>query len=236
MIIKGFQATTMLDYPGQIASLVFTPGCDFRCPYCYNKSLVIDSPDLIELDENKILEKISQRRKLIDGVVISGGEPCLQKDLPSFAEKIKKLGLKVKIDTNGTNPKMLKKLIDKGLVDFIAMDIKGPLNKYEDITQTRADVSAIKQSAEIIMQSSTQGKVDYEFRTTALPDLLSQEDFQKIGEWLKGAKKYCIQQFKPIPGMIDSSYEYKQTYTSKELEKIRKQLEPYFEKVEVRAD
>ena len=232
MLIKGFQATTLLDYPGQIASIVFTPGCDFRCPYCYNKSLVMNSPNLIELDENKILEKISKRKKLIDGVVLSGGEPCLQNDLPGFAEKIKNLGLKVKVDTNGTRPKMLKQLIDKGLVDFIAMDIKGPLGKYEDITQTRFDVSAIEESAKLIMQS----KVDYEFRTTALPDLLSQEDFQKIGEWLKGAKKYCLQQFKPMPDMIDSSYEYKETYTFKELEEIRKQLEPYFEKVEVRAD
>ena len=192
----------------------------------------MNSPNLIELDENKIIEKISKRKNLIDGVVLSGGEPTLQKDLPKFASKIKELGLKVKLDTNGTRPDMLQELINKKLVDFIAMDIKGPLEKYEQITQTKLDLGAIKKSVELLMKAG----VDYEFRTTALPDLLTEKDFQKIGEWLKGAKKYCIQQFKPMPDMIDSSYEHKETYTSKELEKIRKQLEPFFEKVEVRAD
>ncbi|MBW2990301.1 anaerobic ribonucleoside-triphosphate reductase activating protein [Candidatus Woesearchaeota archaeon] len=230
MLIKGFQATSLADYPGEIASIVFVAECDFRCPYCYNKLLVLNSPDLIELDEKKILEKISERRKLIDGVVISGGEPVLQKGLPEFAGKIKELELKVKVDTNGTNPDMIQELIDKGLADFIAMDIKGPLDKYNEIAMVKVNKSAIKKSTEIIMQ----GKTDYEFRTTALPDLLTKKDFLEIGKWLKGAKKYCIQQFKKMPDMIDESFAGKKTYSKEELEEIRKELEPYFERIEVR--
>lgn len=235
MLIKGFQATTLMDYPGNIAAITFSPGCDFRCPYCYNKSLVINSPELIELDENKILEKISQRKKLIDGVVLSGGEPTLQKDLPEFAEKIKKLGLKVKLDTNGTNPGMINRLIDKKLVDFIAMDIKGPLEKYEEVTQTKPDLESIKKSVNMIMKKGSDAGVDYEFRTTALPDLLSIDDFKKVGEWLKGAKKYCLQQFKRMPGMIDPAYEDKRTYSIDELKEIKKSLTSFFGTVEIRT-
>lgn len=231
MLIKGFQATTLVDYPGEIAAIVFVAGCDFRCPYCYNKLLVLNSPDLIELDEDKIIEKLVSRKKLLDGVVISGGEPVLQKDLPLFIEKIKELGLKVKLDTNGTNPDMIQELVDKNLIDFIAMDIKATLNKYNEIAGVKVNLEAIKKSAELIMQ----GKIDYEFRTTALPDLLTRQDLLEIGKWLKGAKKYCLQQFKPMPDMIDSSYANKRTYTLEELKEIKESLSEFFKEIEIRS-
>jgi pyruvate formate lyase activating enzyme len=231
MIIKGFQPTSLLDYPGNIASIIFTAGCNFRCPYCYNKQLVMNSPELEELDEERILEMLAKRKKLIDGVVITGGEPTLHKDLPQLLEKIKKLGLKIKLDTNGANPEMIQELINKKLIDFIAMDIKSPLEKYEQITRIKTDTAKIKKSVEIIMKSGT----EYEFRTTAQPDLLTKEDFQKIGQWLKGAKKYCIQQFKTMPEMIDETFKNKNTYSKEELEEIKKSLANYFEKIEIRA-
>jgi len=236
MLIKGFQATSLADYPGNIASIVFVPLCNFRCHYCYNKSLVLNSPELIELDEDKIIEKLSQRKNLIDGVVISGGEPTLQKELPEFILKIKELGLKVKLDTNGTNPDMMQKLMDRGLVDFIAMDIKAPLEKYEQITGVKADLDAIRRSIKILLNLKDSCNVDYEFRTTALPALLEKKDFLEIGKLLKGAKKYCLQQFRKMPDMIDSSYENKESFSVSELNEIKKELEPFFKKVELRAD
>jgi len=236
MLIKGFQATSLADYPGNIAAIVFLPLCNFRCHYCYNKLLVMNSPELIELDEQKIIEKLSQRKNLIDGVVITGGEPTLQKELPEFIAKIKKLGLKVKLDTNGTNPGMLQQLISKGLVDFIAMDIKSPPEKYEQVTGVKPDLDAIAQSIRILLSLKPENKVDYEFRTTALPDLLEKKDFVEIGKFLKGAKKYCIQQFRSMPGMIDDAYENKKTFSLDELKQIKKEFEPFFEIVELRAD
>ncbi len=231
MIIKGFQPTTLLDYPGHISALVFTAGCTFRCPFCYNKSLVENSPDLEELDEKKILDLIKRRSKLIEGVVISGGEPTMYKDLPDFIKKIKELGLKVKLDTNGTNPEMLKSLIDQNLLDFIAMDIKNSPKHYEQTTKVKFDVEKIKKSVEMIMKS----KVDYEFRTTAAPCFISRDDFIEICKWLDGAKKYCLQQFRPVQGMIDDSLLDERTYSEDELKDIKDMLKPYFEKVEIRV-
>ncbi|MBN2421233.1 anaerobic ribonucleoside-triphosphate reductase activating protein [Candidatus Woesearchaeota archaeon] len=231
MIIKGFQETTMIDYPGHIAAIVFVPRCNFRCPFCYNKSLVNNSDELKEINEEEILNFLKKRKKLIDGIVITGGEPTLYADLTDFASKVKEIGLLVKIDTNGTNPDLIKKLLEKKLVDYIAMDIKNCPEKYEKTAGMGVDVEKIKKTVQIIMDSG----IDYEFRTTCLPLIIGKEDFVKIGEWLKGAKKYCIQQFKPLGELIDASLMNETSYSHDALIELKTLLEPYFKKVEVRV-
>ncbi len=230
MIIKGFQPLTLIDFPGQLASIIFTAGCNLRCPYCYNKPLAVNSPELIQLDEEKIFSFLKTRKGLIDGVVITGGEPTLHNGLPSFIKKIKELGFLVKLDTNGTNPEMIKELIDNNLIDYIAMDIKNSLKNYEKTTIIKVPIENIKASVKIIMDSS----INYEFRTTSLPKLISKEDFLEIGEWLKGAKKYCLQQFKKADSIIDLSYLNENSYSEEELKNIKNLLTPYFEDIEIR--
>ncbi|MBI9036330.1 MAG: anaerobic ribonucleoside-triphosphate reductase activating protein [Bacteroidales bacterium] len=183
MKIAAFQKNSMIDYAGNLSSVIFTAGCNFRCPYCHNAQLVIPEQiqalDLIE--ENTIFEYLEKNRLLLDAVVITGGEPTLHKYLPLFIQKIKKLGLKVKLDTNGTHPNMLTELIQENLLDYIAMDIKAPLTKEKyslltgrEITDTQ--MNKIKSSVEIITSSG----VLHEFRTTVLKELLSPEDVQQI--------------------------------------------------------
>lgn len=234
MRIKGFQGTSLIDYPGNVASIIFTPGCNFRCPFCYNKEMVFDSKELPELDSEKVIAELKKRKKLIEGVVITGGEPLLHKGLPGFVKKLKFLGLKVKLDTNGTNPEMLSELIKNNLVDYIAMDIKAPMEKYERLAGLKTGAEKIKkkvgQSIKILMQSN----LPYEFRTTYVPGELDKKDFEKIGSLIKGAKKFCLQQFKPMPGMIDREFEKKQPAPPEDLEKIKELMLDYVEKVELR--
>lgn len=229
MIIKGFQPTTLVDYPGHVASIVFTAGCSFRCGFCYNKKLADDDPELKEIDSNEIFNHLDKRKRLIDGVVITGGEPTLYNDLPEFIKKIKEKGLLVKLDTNGTNPLMLKKLIDDKLIDYIAMDIKNSPDKYLLTTNRKVDMNKINETIKLIMNSS----IAYEFRTTVI-SLITKDDFIKIGNWLKGAKKYCLQQFKPIGDLIDPEFIKEKVYSKEELNEIKESLKPYFDKIEVR--
>ncbi len=190
MLIGGFQKMTMLDYPGKIACTVFTHGCNFRCPFCHNARLVITEPNLI--DENEILSYINKRRGILDGVCISGGEPMLQGDLFEFIKKVKDTGLLVKLDTNGYFPDRLKEAIDRGLVDYVAMDIKNCKEKYPLTAGISSlDISKIEKSVDILMS----GKIDFEFRTTVTKELHTPNDFKKIGEWIKGSEKYYIQSF-----------------------------------------
>lgn len=200
MKIGGFQKMTMLDYPGKIACTIFTHGCNFRCPFCHNARLVIDENELF--DEGEILSYLNKRKKILDGVCISGGEPMLQGDLFPFIEKIKSLGLFVKLDTNGFFPDKLKEAIDKGLVDYVAMDIKNCKEKYAITTGLNSiDVSKIEKSIEILMSSG----IDYEFRTTVTKELHTPQDFVKIGEMINGAEKYYIQNFVDSGNLIENS-------------------------------
>ncbi len=231
MIIKGFQGTSLIDYPGNVASIIFTAKCNFRCRYCYNQGLVMNSSELPEIKPEKILSELLRRKKFIDGLVVTGGEPTLHSDLPFFLKKVKDIGLKVKLDTNGTNPDMIAGLIKKGLVDYISMDVKAPLGKYEDVVGLKADTEAITESISIIKKSN----IEYEFRTTVLPCLLSKQDLHKIGELLKGSKKYCLQQFKSMPGVMDESLKNKPPYTREELEELKKELAEYYDEIEVRT-
>ncbi len=190
MKIGGFQKMTVLDYPGKVACTVFTHGCNLRCPFCHNARLVVRDEDLI--DENEILSYLNKRRGILDGVCISGGEPTLQSDLFDFMKKVKDLGMLIKLDTNGTCPDKLQYAIDNGLVDYVAMDIKNCREEYaKTCGLSKMDISKIEKSVEILMQSG----IDYEFRTTVTKELHTPDDFAKIGQWIKGAKRYYIQSF-----------------------------------------
>jgi len=221
MIFKGVQKLTLLDYPGKIACTLFTFGCNFRCPYCHNPELVFND-GTPEIPEEKILSFLEARVGFLEGVCITGGEPTLHDDLPEFIKKVKSFGFFVKLDTNGTNPKMVKELIDKKLVDYIAMDIKAPLEKYDNVVRVKADKKKIDESVKIIKSFP-----EYEFRTTILPDLLSKQDMIAIAKWLNGAKRFFIQQFKPTK-TLEKSFLEKKPYSKEELEEICKAIEPYF--------
>lgn len=187
MIIAGFQKNSFVDFPEQIASVIFSVGCNMDCWYCHNHGITQD-PDL---SVEKIIDFLSSRKGMIDGVVFTGGEALLQPDLEDVITKVKELGFLIKLDTNGLLPDKLKNLLDKNLLDYVAMDIKSPWEKYNQITQVNCDIEALKKSVEIIMNSG----VDYEFRTTMSPDLFV-DDIRTIAQNIKGAKKYAIQQYR----------------------------------------
>ena len=234
MKIGGFQKSTFIDYPNHIAALIFTIECNFRCPYCYNKSLVKGTAKPIP--EKKIFSVLKERKNLLEGLVITGGEPALQKDLPEFAKKTKDLGYKVKLDTNGTNPKMLRQLIESNLLDYVAMDIKAPIEKYKDTVKTKVNTDKVKKSVKIIKTAGKENKIDYEFRTTVLPKILKEKDIIKISDWIKGSKKYYLQQFKSFEGMLNPKLKKEKKYTEKKLKEIVDQIKDKFEKCEIRND
>lgn len=189
MLIAGFQKTSFVDYPEKIAAVVFTPYCTMRCTYCHNRHILGKEAQL--LDEQAVLEYLEKRRDMLDAVVVSGGEPTLQKNLPQFISLLRGMGFMIKLDTNGSNPTMLSELIANGMLDYIAMDIKAPFEKYSIITQTKDDMDAIRRSIAVIMNSG----LPYEFRTT-FPPSLSAEDIAELSGQIKGAEKYCIQQYR----------------------------------------
>ena len=202
MIIKGLQKTTLLDFPGKVACTVFTAGCNFRCPFCHNASLVI-SPDMSDtISEEEIFAFLKKRRGILDGVCITGGEPLLQRDIEDFIKKIRELGLAVKLDTNGAYPERLRSIIDKGLVDYVAMDIKNSKEKYALTAGADVDIEKISESVRILMESD----VEYEFRTTVARELHSPEDIQSIGEWIAGADRYFLQSFTDSGEIIGDGY------------------------------
>lgn len=191
MLIAGFQKTSFVDYPEKIAAVVFTPYCTMRCTYCHNRHILGKEAQLLE--EQAVLEYLEKRKDMLDAVVVSGGEPTLQKNLPQFISLLRNMGFLIKLDTNGSNPKMLSQLIAEGMLDYIAMDIKAPFKKYSLITQTQDDMDAIRRSAALIMNSG----LPYEFRTT-FPPSLSVEDIAEIAMQIKGAEKYCVQQYRKV--------------------------------------
>ncbi len=188
MNIGGFVKNSFVDYPGNIAAVIFTVGCNMKCWYCHNKHLLGYSNKQAEIE---ILDFLSSHSGFLDGVVISGGEPTLQPDLKEFILKIREFGLKIKLDTNGTDFDTLKDLVDNKLIDYVAMDIKAPLDKYEMITKTKDDMISIKNSIDYLLSDV----VDYEFRTTYSPDL-TKEDIEEIAKTIAGAKRYAIQRYR----------------------------------------
>ena len=221
MIIGGLQKTSLLDFPEKIAAIVFTMGCNFRCGYCHNPELINGEAKIEE-----VFEFLKTREGKLDGVVIPGGEPCLQKDLPEFIKQLKELGFAVKLDTNGSFPEMLEKVLPD--LDYVAMDIKAPLEKYSQIVNVDVDTSKILKSIEVLKN----GGVDYEFRTTVVKSQLSFEDFEKIGQLIQGAPRYYLQRFEASK-ILDKSLENEKTYSTEEFERIIDMLKSYV-KAEVR--
>lgn len=193
MIIGALQKTSLIDYPGEIAAVIFTQGCNFRCPYCHNPELVDSTKFQKPLTIEYVLDFLDYRKNLLDGVVITGGEPTIHYDLPEFIQKIKRMGYSVKLDTNGTNPNMIRRVIDLGLVDYIAMDFKAPLGKYEEVVRTQVNIQDIFESVNVIKNSN----IHYEFRTTIVKQLLTPLDIQTIKVEIGSGEKYCIQEFNP---------------------------------------
>jgi len=222
--IGGFQKVTLLDYPDQVACIIFTVGCNYRCPFCQNSELVLHNEGIY--DEKEILDYLEQRKNVLDGVVISGGEPTVQKDLKEFIKKIKKIGLLVKLDTNGTNPDLLADLIKNKLIDYVAMDIKTDLDKYKEITIINPQVDKIKKSIKLLQESN----IDHEFRTTIMKNYHSLMDLVKICQLVDG-DKYYLQNFKDSEYVLGSDLK---PFSVHELEFIQEELQRQFTNVSVR--
>lgn len=226
MQIGGLQKTSLLDFPEKISAIVFTQGCNFRCGYCHNPELIV-MKNTDNYTTDGVLEFLKTRRGKLDGVVITGGEPCLQNGLIEFIENVKDEGFLVKLDSNGMMPDVLARALP--LVDYVAMDIKAPLAKYPDIVRVKVDTNKIRKSISMIMQSG----VDYEFRTTVVKSQLSYSDFEEIGQLIKGAKRYYLQKFVPSK-TLDEKMMSETTYSTEDFEKIKKILTKYVEYVKLR--
>ena len=229
MLIGGLQKFSLIDYPGKLCAIIFTQGCNFRCPYCHNPELVLPERFIPSLSEEEIFSFLDKRKKQLEAVEVTGGEPTLQPDLLSFLAKIKNRGFSVKLDTNGSFPEIVQKAIRQGVVDYLAMDVKAPLERYQAVTHSKIDPQKIKKTIAIIMKSG----LDYEFRTTIVKSQLSLEDFLKIAQLIKGAKLYVLQNFVPAK-TLDSLFQKEDSYSEKELEKIREQVTPYVKNCLVR--
>jgi pyruvate formate lyase activating enzyme len=217
-MIKGFLGTSLIDFPSQIAAVVFTGGCNFACPFCQNAALVLPEKLQFQPDipEEEVLQKIAARSNFINGVVISGGEPALHGErLIEFIKNIKKINSckkspLVKLDTNGAFPEVLQLLIEEGLIDFVAMDIKSVPKKYDEVSKVKQSFDHVRKSIDILNQSS----IPYEFRTTLVPTLIAMEDLLEIGQLIKDCKSFVVQAFRP-KGLIDPSYENIDPYPAK---------------------
>lgn len=234
MIIGGLQKITLIDFPGKVACTVFLSGCNFRCPWCYSRELVL--PQNIEvqpkISEKQFFDFLKTRQGLLSGIVICGGEPTTHQDLPPFIKKIKKMNFSVKLDTNGSNPRALESLLKDHLLDYVAMDIKASsaqFSKYDQATGIKADLQKIKESINLIKNSN----IDYEFRTTMVPHIHTKEDIIEIAKWLTPAKKYCLQNFLP-ERTIDPEFEKQKPFLNQDLLDIQKIIAPLFEACEIR--
>jgi pyruvate formate lyase activating enzyme len=222
MRIGGVRGTTLKDYPDKISSIFFTLGCNFRCPYCYNKKLALD--ELKPFDDEWINTFLQERKGFSDAIVISGGEPTIQPDLPDFLKKIKSLGYLTSIETNGSRPEILERLINEKLIDFIAMDVKAPLNKYREIVGFDIDPEKIRKSINVVRKFP-----NHEFRTTIVPGLLDEKDILEIVKLIKGAKMYRLQQFRPEEEMIQPKLKKTEPYSMDFLEKIAAKIKSNFD-------
>ncbi|OPL15144.1 MAG: hypothetical protein AVO39_01715 [delta proteobacterium MLS_D] len=220
MEIGYLQKFSLIDYPGSICATLFTRGCNFRCPYCHNPELVIGPPSDASPTTDDVLDFLEKRRGKLQAVTITGGEPTIHGDrLLRFAAAVKEKELLVKVDTNGTMPDVLKNLIDEHLVDYIAMDVKGPLDAYSRLTCVNVDIESIRRSIELIMTSAP----DYEFRTTVARSLLSHDDLEETARTIAGAKRYILQKFVPSK-TLDPAFMNEGTYDDEAFEVIMEKI------------
>lgn len=229
MQIHGLNKTTLLDYPGHVAATIFTGGCNFRCPYCHNASLVITPDASPSIPSSEVLAFLEKRKNILSGVCITGGEPTLQSDLGMFLSEIKKMGYLIKLDTNGTNPDMITTLFQKGLLDYVAMDIKSSQKGYLNATGgTTVDLKSVDDSIRFLMSAP----INYEFRTTLVKELHGNEEILSIGKWIEGAKAYYLQPYKDSPNTICKGYH---SPTQEAINQFVSLLKPYVPSIKVRG-
>ena len=226
--IKGLEKFAPKDFPGHMSATIFTGGCNFRCPFCHNADLVLDPESIPVFPLDFFLSFLDARKDWLEAICVTGGEPLIHKDLEILLQVIKERGFLVKIDTNGSFPQRLEGLIKKKLVDFVAMDIKAPLEKYQEITKSNVKTTDIRTSIDLIRSSG----VTYIFRTTAVPGLLRVEDIEKIGKLLKGSDPFQLQNFVP-ENTIDKSYMQKTPFSKKEFKEFADSAKKHFKKVSV---
>ena len=202
MLILGLQKLTLLDYPGRTAATVFTGGCNMRCPFCHNADLVLTPAALPAMKEEEVLSFLSRRTRLLDGVCVTGGEPTLQPDLADFLRSIRALGFSVKLDTNGTRPDTVRALIDEGLIQYCAMDVKSSFEGYAEASGTLVDLSAVRESIALLLE----GRIPYEFRTTVVDELHGEETIRSLARSIAGAERYFLQAFKDSGRLINGSH------------------------------
>ncbi len=236
MKICGLLKTTLLDYPQKVACTVFTGGCNFSCPYCHNASLVLDHQANEEMTETNFFAFLEKRKGVIDGVCISGGEPIIQKDLIGFIEKIKEKGYEIKLDTNGSDPEKLNEIMKKGLVDYVAMDIKSSPNNYNiAIGKDNIDIDKIKESVNILKKSH----INFEFRTTLVKGIHTKKDIEEIGKWLNSDVKYYLQNYNDsgdtIASRIDENDKYK-AFSEEEMAGFIEIMRQHVPKTSIRGD
>ncbi|MCD6461759.1 MAG: anaerobic ribonucleoside-triphosphate reductase activating protein [Thermoplasmata archaeon] len=229
--VKGFIKTSLLDWDGHIVSTIYLPGCNFRCPFCHNSALVLSPGDMETIPWSEVSAYLMENGDFLDGVCVTGGEPTLHPTLPRLLRTIKDMGLMVKFDTNGTNPDKLKELMEEGLLDYIAMDIKAPLDeRYMKAVGLSTDLEKIEESIRIIME----GNVDYEFRTTVVPGITGPREIEDIARHIEGARRYALQQFVPRntmdPAMMDVA-----PYTPEEVRDMARTAGEYVREVRVRG-
>jgi pyruvate formate lyase activating enzyme len=227
MKISGFQKLTLLDFPDKLACIIFTQGCNFNCQYCQNSGLIGHENEYL-IDEEEIFDYLDKRKKVIDGLVVSGGEPTVQKDLIRFIKRVKDHGFLVKLDTNGSNPKVLKELIDNNLVDYIAMDIKNIFALYKEVTYTNPNVNNLKESIKLISNSN----IDHEFRTTIIKNIHDIDNILKICSYVDTNQKMFLQNFEQSENVKDKKLE---SFNKDELIDIQKKVRERFPNVKVRG-
>jgi len=234
MRFKGLLPLSLVEYPGKAVAVVHTGGCNFRCPWCYNRDLVLKPSSLPSISESSVLNFLSLRKKWLDGIAITGGEPTIYADLPKFIKKVKKLKFLVALETNGSNPEMLKYLIKHKLVDYVSIDIKAPLTlaRYRVATgvKNKEIIDKILQSLDILKR----GKIDHELRTTFVPKLLSSMDIITIAKQIRSAKKYVLQQFLPKT-TVKKKYEALKPHSREEFEELKKRAKRYVGVCEIRV-
>ncbi len=226
--IKGIEKFSSRDFPGHISSTVFLGGCSFRCPYCHNSQLVLEPETIPTMAADWFLSYLDGRKGWLESICFTGGEPLLHEDLEDLIRVVRERGLKVKLDTNGSFPDRLEALLALGLVDWVAMDIKAPLERYRDVTRSTIDVEKIVRSVDLLRSSG----IKHHFRTTVVPGLVGKDDVVKIGEWLRGEDRYLIQQFVPQT-TIDPAYLEVKPFRRTELEEIVAAAKPYFGEVAI---
>ena len=223
MEIHGIQKMTLLDYPEKVACTIFTARCNFRCPFCHNASLVTHVDAAAAISEEEVFSFLAKRQGILDGVCITGGEPLLQPDIEEFIRKVKELGYQVKLDTNGSFPEKLKKIVSAGLVDYVAMDIKNSRESYgKTIGIEGYDTGNVEKSIQYLMS----GSVPYEFRTTVVQEFHQRTDFESIGKWIEGADKYYLQQFVDSGDLIQEGlHGYNKDIMNQALEVVKKSVQ-----------